>query len=381
MRFTLSSPPKPHTFVSLPLQSKIGLSNFKKHLTLPKIFTALIVFLIFFLVRWYIFTSPFFIIDFTFVENYLFKVYLPRDLFLGILAILSRLSLLGFIEEVVENFSLLWDKEKLLAMEPSTVQTLDPSRYKSLNDSNILLSSTGKNPEIGSRGSIESNKNTVNSGIGSSQGVGPSGSTSNENPDPIIVEILGDRVVNETRQAIQSMNLWTNKLKSFRLKFLKLGIVEMPSLNEITAMATLELLQSQSNTYTAYVANRMQWLEGRSINTLGKTQLNISEVKAEVMTIQANYRAKTNELAIKKCSDVEKTRIFFSYLNEYRNSTLKEINKCESIVLEDIRGSALNKHPELKKIINIEYMDAKKNFKAEDSYIKSKISEIINKNK
>lgn len=48
LEWVLISPPKPHYFLSLPLESKISLSSFNRHLFLTNVVTGLVIFIAFF---------------------------------------------------------------------------------------------------------------------------------------------------------------------------------------------------------------------------------------------------------------------------------------------------------------------------------------------
>jgi hypothetical protein len=100
----LNSPPTPHAFVSLPLQSKISLKSFTKHLNSTNIITGIVIFFLFFFLRNFILPEVY-ITNIIFFENISIEFKINKDLFLGFLAVISRFSLKGFIEELLEIYS------------------------------------------------------------------------------------------------------------------------------------------------------------------------------------------------------------------------------------------------------------------------------------
>lgn len=68
-------------------------------------------------------------------------------------------------------------------------------------------------------------------------------------------------------------------------------------------------------------------------------------------------------------------------MNQYRNESLKELNKVENIILDKIRKhNILSKDGELKKVLNLDLIQAKKEFNTQDNYLRAKIGEAL-KNK
>ena len=73
-------------------------------------------------------------------------------------------------------------------------------------------------------------------------------------------------------------------------------------------------------------------------------------------------------------------RQFFIILNTYRNKTFKIINMLETISHKNIRETMpdLYKNAQYKQIMNVEVPKSIREVVKEDSYLKSRISEIIN---
>ncbi len=76
----------------------------------------------------------------------------------------------------------------------------------------------------------------------------------------------------------------------------------------------------------------------------------------------------------------EQARQFFIILNTYRNKTFKIINMFETISHKNIRETMpdLYKNAQYKQIMNVEVPKSIREVVKEDSYLKSRISEIIN---
>lgn len=95
--------PSPQGFVTLPLQNKISITSFIKHLTLVNITTSLLVFIVFFLLRNYIFPNIFYI-KVTFLDEIPAQAqefHINKDFILGILAVITRFSLKGLVEDFI----------------------------------------------------------------------------------------------------------------------------------------------------------------------------------------------------------------------------------------------------------------------------------------
>jgi len=332
--------------------------------------SGITLFFIFYIIRVYVLSIEWISLEITFLEDITLNLKIYKDLFLGFLAVIVRLFVLGFWQEVLKAFS----PEELL-LGSSTIK--DPDR---LNLSTFAMDK-GKNPEqvpskegsAGSaRGTIKGNPEQVPGKEGSVLG---SGSTVKEDFDPIIVEILGDRVKEDTKEVNKAMLAWAGRLKSYR----DLPLDQMRFTPE-SEEPLLTLLRTQSNIYTQCVKNRMTWVNGRSINTLEENQAKIKEIYFQLAEIQDNYLSKVDRIS-KLENRTTQVKEFYATLNEYRRLSLKELNKADNIILEDIRKSALNKHRELKKVINSEYTEAKKEFNSQDGYLKMKVGEIINARK
>jgi len=346
-QWILNNLSKPHAFESLPLQSKLfNWNNIKKHVSYSNILTGLTIFFIFYIIRTFIIFNESFFIEIILLENITLKFKIYKDFFLGILVVLSRLLVLGFWQEVLRAFF----SEKLPLDTPVFEKQPDFSNptYHAMDK--------GKSPE---------------EGFSKEESVSKGKSTSEENPDPIMVSTLAHFVKEDTQELNKAILSWAAQLK---------GHADLPfdkiKLTSEAEEPLLTLLRKQSNILTQCVRNRMTWVESRSVNTLGHNQEKIKEIYLKLVEIQDNYLSKVKKISTLESKTVQ-LKEFYATLNEYRNLSLKELNKADYIVLYDIRKSALSKDSGLKKVLNAEYTEAKKEFNSRDGYLRMKVGEIL----
>lgn len=191
----------------------------------------------------------------------------------------------------------------------------------------------------------------------------------------VFLDILADEVKKDTQDMNEALLNRAKELKGYRdlpLDKLKLG-------NGVEE-ALIRLLQDQSNVLTKYVTNRMTWLQSRALNALEENQIKIKEIHSKIVEIQKNYSSKVR-LISKIDNETNQIKEFYATLNEYRNIVLKEVNKADIIILKDLKESRLNKYSDLKKAIHTDYNAAKKEFNSNDSYLRMKVGEVINRKK
>jgi len=237
-----NSIPKPHPFVSLPLQSGIfKWPNVIKEVSLPKILTGITIFIGFYIIRTYVIPLEFEIpIKITLLEDLLVKFNISKDIFLGFLAVISRLFVLGFWQEVMRAFS---HDNLPLALGPSICE----------NDPNTLYSTMGK----GENPSKQIPDKEVSGGAVGGSGI-------NINPeDPSFWSNLVSSIRDETRDLIHFIkDIGAKKLE----KYNDLWSSDDPEMDRVVivpenAEGFITLLQKQSNMFTAFVRNRMEWVD------------------------------------------------------------------------------------------------------------------------
>lgn len=69
---------------------------------------------------------------------------------------------------------------------------------------------------------------------------------------------------------------------------------------------------------------------------------------------------------------------YFNLTNGLRNAVYKEINAFENDLHSRIRRDPMYKNAEFKQIVNQDYPALKKNFIEQDSYLRKKISDVLN---
>jgi hypothetical protein len=76
-------------------------------------------------------------------------------------------------------------------------------------------------------------------------------------------------------------------------------------------------------------------------------------------------------------------KVYYAALNEQRNSVNKELNKANDIILKDLKASPFctTNHDDCKNLVRTlkDYSNAKKEFNIQDSNLKKKLGEVINR--
>lgn len=287
--------------------------------------------------------SEFITVNISLLSNFILTVDVYRDLLLGISAVISRILLLGFWEEIFRVFIL--DKFSFYIYLSDNV---DNSR----NSSKVEAS----NPEQGKEVS--------------------GGGASMTREQQIQLDLLSIEVKKDTLDMMKALKLWSEELQKYgTLPFDKMDLNKSESIE-----ALLNLLRKQSNILTRSITNRVTWGDSRCANVTKESLLEWGEQKSKMVKIQEDYWAKASKLSTAKDQTTE-LKEFYAILNNYRNSMIKELNKGESIIIEDIRKSLLYKYPEIRKVVNVESVEIKKEFNNQDSYLKKKVGEIVNSKK
>lgn len=377
-----SNPPKPYNFVGReladpkdrgdpnsplywggPLQSKIfNWRNVMKHITWANLLTGITIFFIFYIIRTYIISCEWFLVEIRLLEDIVVNLKIYRDILLGSMAVFSRLLVLGFWQEIFDLFS----DEKMHIGSPSVNNTLSSVRKDESLPSNLTYNAMDKG---------ESAEKGSNNPSGNSSTKYGATATREVNPDPIVVSILADSIQEDTLQLNKSILALAEALKKYNeLSFDKI------KLTSEAEEPLLTLLRKQSTLFTTHIRNRTTWVESRTVNAIMGNQFKVKEIHSDLVEIQQKYLDK-----VKKISQLENKTLqlkeFYATLNEYRNSIVKELNKAENIILEDIRKSPLYKYPHLRKELNVGFVQAKKEFNDQDSYLKKKVGEIIQNKK
>lgn len=367
-------PPKPHEWVSLPLESKIFIwTNIKIHCTLPKIFTGLTMVVFLYIVRAFLFETNYMIakeyfvqgigITITLLEDNIVKVNVPSDLLLGIFAIISRLLVLGFWEELFREFL-----PKNLTMFSSAA--INPNLHMVQGGSPQPESSgsaTGSgSKELESRGSKELvSSKSKESGVGSSE-------WSN------LLEIK-DNLKLDLRMSIYNQNSLTGWLKDCNQNRFSQAM-HLPEEGKI--VFAKNMLQAYEDEIKKHMASKDLWMN--------KYKNHFSpQARTEYQTITLNLvrglERLNNDVFFSGLNYSNKTmdRSFLiemrNKVNEYGKKELSEVNKLEKTILDEIRKSQHYKtDSEFKRILGVELQNSNQEYRKELSDLKQNLESFIN---
>lgn len=277
------------------------------------------------------------------LENISFDFYIYKDLFLGILAVISRFSLKGFVEDLLE----------ILLKPKLTIG--DVSYTHSMNT----------NPSI--------NKEE---GSGKSTG----GIDNRKLEQKVIDSIFTDSIKLEFKKFEEDMGKMAKSLKDRRMVYddgkLTLDNPEVPNL-------LIMMLQDQTQFLNASLLKRIEWLRVTRPSLPLVVREDLTLIEKNIYLLQGKMRESLEKIPKIK-DEKQQVKEFFDLINAYRNKVRKEIIKLETVSHDGFKNNLpdLYKMKEFKQLINIDAPKVIKEVVDEDSYLKTKISEIINaKNK
>lgn len=341
LEWALTSPPKPHAFLSLPLQSKIGLKSFNKHLILTNVITGIVIFIAFFYFRSYIFPEACIEATFRLLDHKPSLYSINKDFFLGLLAVICRLSLKGFVEDCLAIFLL-------------------PQPTVGISDSRYFMTS---NPPID---------------------MPASSSTLPESYSQLAMQIANDTLhIENFYKQFDLFKIDMDKYTELLTKRNNVFQGDTVSLDSPEVASTLVLLlQDQTQLLNSSILRRIKWVKcltpGLPLNVNNEIDL----LYKNIVVLQGNM---TDELpriiAIK--DDKQQAKAYFSLLNGYRNNVRKELVKLETVAHHGFKNSApqLYRMKQFKKLINVDVPKTINDVVEQDSYLKAKISKIINAQK
>jgi hypothetical protein len=341
LNWVLISPPKPHSFVSLPLTSGISLSSFKRHLFLTNIVTGLVIFIAFFYFRNFILPEACYEATLT-VLDYTFSFNINKDFFLGFWAVICRFSLKGFVEDLLEIF-----------LQPKLTMG-DISSTLSMNTDPFTPQGGGSGKPTGQIDRIKLEQKVIDS-------------------------IFTDSIKLEFSKFQEDMAKLAKSLKDRRMMYDQGQItMDTPEIPNFLVM----MLQDQTQFLNASILKRMGWLKVTRPSLPLVVREELSLIEKNIFGLQANLSQSINKIRDIK-DEKQQVKEFFDLLNAYRNKVRKEIVKLETVSHDGFKKNLpdLYKMKEFKQLINIDAPKAIKEVVDEDSYLKSKISEIINAKK
>lgn len=191
-------------------------------------------------------------------------------------------------------------------------------------------------------------------------------------------------------------DVWTPEYKNQFYNYLQQHMAEYEKINqkneEMFKLATsvdlhvdnpeavlhiIRLLQSHTTMLNKSFDNRLAWL---SIFKSGCP----SDIQEKLNQIESN-KHNSYEKYLKSIEGVRddidmKTfaKLTFNSLNAFRNEANKEVNKGEEILNTYIRKTPIYKEDRFKQLITHDYLRTKKIFSDQDSYLRKKVSEVLN---
>ena len=263
---------------------------------------------------------------------------LDSDILSGILTLINHFSCIGFLQNKLGS------PEPLNAGIGNGIYTMDEDKI------------------VG--GSIEASKNNIST------------------DSKIVLGLYNDELIDLLQTSIKGfkdeMAHLAKNLKSCTEHYNKLP--SSFSMFEKDAINTLiNHLQGQSEILNVQLRLRLRWLDGMRVNLSPEVKLEFKNKHSELVNLHKEFLDDSSVLG--EISDRhDQARRFFIILNTYRNKTSKIINMLETISHKNIRETMpdLYKNAQYKQIMNIEVPKSIREVVKEDSYLKSRISEIIN---
>jgi len=351
----------------------ISLKNFTKHLTLANIVTGILIYIIFFIIRSYILSDIYYVIHLTFLDNMPLKFYIDKDLASGILAIICRFSLKGFVEAFLEVYGppKLSIDNGTFAMNEDNIEGLNTTSGDNNTTTGVQSKSkniSGDNKEVNtgdSKTTLEDNNIT---------------SVDNKTKQKILNTLYTETIQGEFKQFELLMSKTAKSLEDRNTMYNRGNI----SLNEPEVPTLLVMMiQDQTRFLNTTVIMRMEWIQvilpGLPEHVKADIKVGLSEIAHTINKLQADNTSNIEKVRSIK-DEKQQVKEFFDLTNAYRNKVRKEIIKYETLVHNGYKNNdpELYKTKEFKQLINKDVPQIIKKVVDQDSYLKSKISEIIN---
>lgn len=142
------------------------------------------------------------------------------------------------------------------------------------------------------------------------------------------------------------------------------------------------VLEGQGKYLHNHILNRKGWLLMFSHRIIQSSEFTLAYEAMEQKTnkLMDDYFDNVEKLSEK--SDFKAClKEYFNLTNGLRNAVYKELNALENDLQSRIRRDPIYKNKEFRKIFNQDYPAVKKVFVDEDSYLKKKVSEVLNAQK
>ena len=281
-----------------------------------------------------------------------------------------------------DNWNNMWDylhKTFTIKLDSSDEDSGDEALKNSrkgkdkLTDSNISSKAIdkGKNLE-----QVTSNK-------GSGSGSGSSGEIKFTTEELVDLIVKASWAASEIAEDTKSYN---EKFAALAKGLETLNSLEVNRLNinnpTDVSKVFIPLLQQHGSMHTNFLNSRLAWITSRAANLQVDNKTKVKDAIANIQIIRQKYLSAIEDVA-KHQDTTKQAKVYYAALNEQRNSVNKEFNKADDIVLKDLKASpfCVIDHDDCKNLVKTlkGYSNAKKEFITQDSNLKKKLGEVINR--
>jgi hypothetical protein len=186
----------------------------------------------------------------------------------------------------------------------------------------------------------------------------------------------------DTNTCIKSMLIAVSELKD-KYNTLKFDHISLEDRRMIDEFYIPLITKHQELLFLQHFQYRIIWIRSHVGNLTPEnlTRLNFENLERNIELSRSNFRSRLATLGIQ--DGPTQCKIAYAALNEFRNSVGKELNKAEDIIFKDLKKNPVSLYDDEKLIEKSlkEYSEAKKLFKNEDSYLRMKIGEVLNRKK
>jgi hypothetical protein len=212
-------------------------------------------------------------------------------------------------------------------------------------------------------------------------------------PEPEGVEIPREELMDLMVKASIAAYEIAEDTKSYNEKFFALGkglqkfnSLELGRLN-INNPADIDkaffpLLKEHGVMYSKFQSSRLAWIVSRAANLQPENKPKVRDAIAKMEIAREKYLSAIKDIGRHQDTTTQ-AKIYYAALNEQRNSSNKELNKAEDIVLKDLKASPFCTidHDDCKNLVKTikEYYRAKIEVNTQDNNLKKKLGEVINR--
>ena len=382
LEWALSSPPKPHAFISLPLQSYSvwPTSNLLKK-TLKFFIWVTLCFFIKSICQYFWGVE----------DTSLSKLFFSFDSYVEY-SLLGVILIFTYIKEKFENIFLVRldsgdeDSEAESSKNPRRKVLIKDKgkQVEVLTSTNLIQKSEFKdrveNPE-----QIESvwtsDKIWKSFGLKVSISDLPKDKIKETLVDLYVRTSLAAKEIGEDTQTyIDTLTRLDQGLTKFNssIKFEVLNVNNSAEVNKYL----IPFLQEHGTCYDVHKTARANWVLSRSVNLMPENKLKIQDLLKNAGIAHDKYLSAVSGVG-KHSNPTTQAKVYYAALNELRNSCNKELNKAEDIIFKDLKSSGFCtvKHEDSKNLAVAlrDYNNAKMKYNAVDLSIKKQIGSVINK--